>query len=300
MAVVNGDPSYFIDLADTGGPIGSFQVRDDSGGGGVTKFTVTNGGLVTVTNDIERSGTLVLGNTSGSTGDMASLEQDGTERLKFSWDGTRAVMESSHQVKLDAGGAITLEASGQIILDNASGANVDIVSFRSNGSERLKVEYDGTNAVIETGSALQVVGTSDVSLVFGDTTATTHTMTFVTRDGGGGGGTRRTLTTLTEAGIWKFGNDSGTLQAQLEPEDTNDDCHLDLGIGETRGKLSVYRDDGTPKRAGIVRLEPDLPTGGSFVYIYAWYDGGSLKLFADDTDPAGAGPSGAAVELASF
>ena len=283
MTTVNGDPSVFIDLTNTGGPGGLFRVRDDATGSAITRFTVVNGGLVVVTNNIERSGTMVLGNTSGSTGDMVSFEQNNTERLKFSWDGSD----------------VELEADSPIALDNASGSNVDIVSFRSSGTERLKVEYDGTHAELATTESMRLVGTKDLSIIFGDTTATTHTLTFIAKDSGG---TRRILTTLTEAGIWKFGNDSGTLQAQLEPEDTNDDCHLDLGIGETRGRLTLRRDDGTPKRAGVACFEPNETTAGAMAYVFAWYDydnSGKLQLLASDTDPAG-GPTGTVVILADL
>lgn len=256
MAVVNGDPSYFIDLANTGGPTGSFQVRDDAAGSGITKFTVTNGGLVTLTNDLERSGTVVLGNTSGSTGDMVSLEQDGTERIKFSWDGTNAV----------------LEADSPITLDNATTGSGIITRFEKNGTSRLNLYWDDTSSVLE------MVSDDNVSLIFGESSGSGSTFTLQRR----GTGSRNTLTTVDEAGIWKFQPDGGSVEAQLDPEDANTDCFLELGKNETRGKLKLYRDSNSPQRPGVLVLQDQ---DGNDVYFWVYDNNGTYEFAMRASDP---------------
>lgn len=67
MPTVNGDPNYFIDVNNSGGPGGVFRVRDDNGSGAnLTRFTVNADGTVDFTDHARWSGAPVLADLPGS------------------------------------------------------------------------------------------------------------------------------------------------------------------------------------------------------------------------------------------
>lgn len=307
MAVSNGNPTLSVVLNNSGGPGGSFDVNS----GGSTYFSVSETGVVTVSEKITRHSAtpMILEVNNLSPSDLLYLNGSGTTRIEFKHDSVNGFARmkastASYHFRVE-GESIQLNA-------NASSGTGTIGDFMMGGTSRATIEWDSslTRAVLKATTDLLVNANGSTKTLYltggRDTVVKANEVLYL--HFGGGSGTdkdlviKRTDTSsvdwdvvrLSEGGVMQFFNGSdANLRGSIQATDANVDNVLELGIyGPTRGKVLVHRDNtGGALRPGVVVLEPQDTTTGVKLYLYAYYDpaapaGQRNQLRCNNADPA--------------
>lgn len=290
MATVNGDPSYNIDLLNSGGGSGFFRIRDDNNVGADTlRFQIDDAGEVLLTAMVTRNGAIQLRNTSTANNDLLELWSTETiagplKRIEFETDDTndrvvaRALEDEAWRFE-------TSDSEGVL------------VEFANSGGTRLTFAYatSGTLLTATVPSNLQVdvsgSATQDARIIAG---RAVYVKVGNDSESGGGliveDGADDYLLVVSQDGVtqfWAGGVKYGFFQAT--DGDAQPTTTLEVGEDTSRGFVRLRADttDGT-QRPGAIIFEPQNTGTVTQVYLYMYYHAGDgkVRLYADNADPS--------------
>ncbi len=202
-----------------------------------------------------------------------------------------------------------------LAIQNSGGSALELQDGSSNG---FKLVYDTTNGLLVrrivsgtpttlatfTGSLATVHTDTEIEgeLTIGDTTPQIN---FVPSSGAEfrirnyyGTGTHFDITDSgdrqflrltagnSQLGVYKNISGTTTRQLEIDPQDGNDDCHVEVGLSDdTRGKVHILRDQTNDQERQAVLVLQDQ--GGTDWYIWVAYDSQTSqnRLYMDNSDP---------------
>lgn len=327
MATVDGDPNILVRINNSSGGAGStFIVRDQSAVANMLKVEADSK-LVTLYGDLERAAPLALDNVDGgagttlaimrrsgtdrltfgavsantfaevkastsgwdlrlsgnavhvnttqSTGTIAQFSTVGTPRLSVSWDGTDVTLTAP------TSGADLHVSADEVHINTVDGTGT-IAHFSTNGTSRLEVSWDGTE--------VELAGATDVTIHFGSSTAVNSKFKLRRTTGASA---ERDVVEVEENGIFELNNgDNGVTEARLDPNDSNVDCYLELGIDDaTRGKIRLNRAQGGSPRPGTLVFQ-DQDGNNHYLWVYDTNAGAKPYELRTSTADPGSGAGG--------